>query len=58
MNRLKKIIEALRARLGWDDVDRRMSPAHGWLLPAVVRPARVDALGRAAAGRGRSGARG
>jgi hypothetical protein len=48
MNPLKKMIDALRVRLGWDDVPHdRLSPLHGWLLPAPsllrVAPARAAA---------------
>jgi hypothetical protein len=48
MNPLKKMIDALRVRLGWDAVSHdRLSQLHGWLLPAPsplrVAPARAGA---------------
>ena len=48
MRTLKRIISALRVWLGWGDPSEdRMSPAQGWLLPALstLRAVRTHAEG-------------
>jgi hypothetical protein len=51
METLKRIFAALRVFLGWaDQSEQRLSPEHGWLLPAAAvlrhRPVYLTRRGR------------